>query len=283
MHIDLSDTLIESVLPNAIRPVKGEVSLADRVAPYVNDAVRWLESLILGTTPLSAQPITDMAQRAAVMRAVITAIPALDLVATPTGFGVIKSNNVAPASKERIERLVRQLSSNLDDILIQLQETCLTCDDWREASPGKWYCATFLQSLRDAVQFRSGKDLYTTFSTARGLAEKFEAALSENYLGLDLMSTLRTGYSDGTFDKSHTVISLIRSASLRYVSRHYKDDPCRCPDDHEVWHAARAILSVLPNFPDLDCIREEEMRAGFSAQNPLRISQNPHRTGGYFF
>lgn len=288
MQISLTDALIESVLPNNMISVGEEVSLASRVEPYVKDAIRWLESLILGTTPLTAQPITDIAQRAAVMRAVITAIPSLDLVVTPTGFGVIRSNNLTPASKERIERLIKQLSSNLDELLMQLQEQCIKEQEWRQSSPGKWYCATFLQSLRDAVQFKSNKDLYTTYSTARALAERFEAALSESYLGYDLMATLRTGYSDGTYDKSHTVISLIRTAAIRYVSRHYKDDPYRCPDDHELWHAARAILSILPQYPDLDYIYESEKDTPCHTLPSCdrchgTDSPNHRRTGGYFF
>lgn len=278
MDIKLTDSLIQSILPHSVVTVEGESSLAERIEPYLPDSLRWLQSLITGDTVLSDEH-TLLATRAAVMRAVINAIPALDLVVTPSGFAVTRSNNMSPASKERIERLISQLSSNLDELLMQLQEVCMSYPQWRQSSPGKWYCSTFLNSLRDAVPLKTNKDLYTTYSAARGLAIRFENALAEMYLGFDLMDTLRSGYADGTYDASHTIISLIRLAVSRYVSKHFKEDPYRCPDILELWHAARAILSNLPRFPELDSIYELERQTHL-----YQPKQQPgKRSGGFFF
>lgn len=44
-----------------------------------------------------------------------SAIPHLDIILTPNGFGIVNNSNIAPASKERVERLINSLLDNLDN------------------------------------------------------------------------------------------------------------------------------------------------------------------------
>lgn len=61
-----------------------------------------------------------------IARAYFEAIPHLDLVLTSTGFGIVSNNNVAPASKERVESLRDQMSllyqRYLEDVILSLRE-----------------------------------------------------------------------------------------------------------------------------------------------------------------
>lgn len=293
----LTDALIESVLPNNLISVEGEATLSTRLAPYYATSLRWLQTSLLGTLELSEEH-REIATRAAVIRALVTAIPALDLVATPTGFGVVSTTNMSPASKERVERLISRLSANLEDALIELQETCLTYPEWRAALPGKWYCGSFFTSLRDALPFRtltassgagsapsastsSGHtqpDIINLHSMVRGHVSDFERALEEEYLGTPLTTKLLAGYIDGTYDKSHPIVSMIRTAATRYVTAHWKADLYRCPDSHEVWHLARPILTKLKSYPNLHGIWQKTMSRRFHVE-PFRNT----RPGGYFF
>lgn len=278
MKIDpITDTLIESVLPNNLISVEGEATLSTRIAPYLDEACHWLETMILGSLELSPEH-QEIAARAALTRAVITAIPSLDLVVTPTGFGVVNTTNMSPASKERVERLIKQLSANLDDTLIRLQEICITYEEWRTSLPGRWYCGSFLASLRDTLPFRTDKDLFTTHSIVRGHVSTFERTLEEEYLGTPLITKLLTGYLDGTYDSAHPVISMIRAAATRYVAARCKSDPTRCPDPHETWHLARPILAKIESYPDLHQIWQQTMSSRFHVE-PFRNT----RPGGYFF
>ena len=57
-------------------------------------------------------------RRAVYATAAYNALPTLDLVATPNGFGVVSNNNIAPASKERVAALresLRQYKSDCKD------------------------------------------------------------------------------------------------------------------------------------------------------------------------
>ena len=49
-----------------------------------------------------------------------TAIPSLDLVLTPNGFGIVNTTTIVPASKERIERLQLSIESLRDTVIEQL-------------------------------------------------------------------------------------------------------------------------------------------------------------------
>ena len=57
-------------------------------------------------------------RRAVYATAAYNALPTLDLVATPNGFGVVSNNNIAPASKERVAAFresLRQYKSDCKD------------------------------------------------------------------------------------------------------------------------------------------------------------------------
>ena len=56
----------------------------------------------------------------------LESVPFLDVVSTNTGFGVVRTNTVAPASKERVEALIaacRSAANDYMDILLQFLET----------------------------------------------------------------------------------------------------------------------------------------------------------------
>ena len=56
------------------------------------------------------------AKKYVALDAYATAIPQLDLVLTNTGFGVVSNQNVAPASSDRVARLLERVLRSKDDI-----------------------------------------------------------------------------------------------------------------------------------------------------------------------
>ncbi len=274
MEIQLTEELVQSVLPNTLITVDEEFPLSARIEPYVKDSIRWIESLVIGDVELPPE-LEEMAVRAVIIRAVIHAIPAMDLVVTPSGFGVVSSQNLAPASKERIERLIDSLSSSLNEQILLLQEKCVNCEDWRNSDRGRWYCSTFLPFLAD-VSYQSKDDIYEVYKIARGLAEKIESMIAEEYIGFELMNSLRSGFYDCTYDMSVPVISALRTGIHRYVSQHMRKDPYRCPDDHEAWHLAESILIHIKRDPVLFHVWK------CTFKNGLKPFKNT-RKGGYFF
>lgn len=66
-------------------------------------------------TPEEEERYTELLNAAVAYNVAYIMVPQLDLVATPTGFGVVSNNNVAPASAHRVEALremLRKWASN---------------------------------------------------------------------------------------------------------------------------------------------------------------------------
>lgn len=141
----------EACVPSAIDPESG---LFDRVQPFLETADLMLRTGLLGDdlytfltdafspssgassdgAPLSPasdfrQPATlDMiansVQHYIINRAMVLAIPQLDLILTSSGFGVVSSSQIAPASRDRVETLRRSCDRAAlywrDTLLLQL-------------------------------------------------------------------------------------------------------------------------------------------------------------------
>ena len=102
----------------------------DAIQPYVETAQMDLTVNLLGAdlnTALIALPSDNgtrqVANRLLAMIAFHAAIPFVDLVQTANGFAVVSNSNLAPASKERVERLITWCEmqiDNLSDLLVKL-------------------------------------------------------------------------------------------------------------------------------------------------------------------
>ena len=92
--------------------------------PYVETAQMYLTINLLGTdlnTALIALQETEgtriIANKLLAVSAYHAAIPFVDLQQTPNGFAVVSNNNLAPASKERVERLITWCEMQIDGLI----------------------------------------------------------------------------------------------------------------------------------------------------------------------
>ena len=106
-------------VPNVLKSVQGETLLFDKIAPHLEVAETWLTTTFLSEAVLAELPTRDAnnkllhyARMAVAAEAMLHAVPQLDLVLTPNGFGVVSNTNIAPASKERVERLLLSLEKS---------------------------------------------------------------------------------------------------------------------------------------------------------------------------
>lgn len=136
--------MLRAYLPNTVFEVEGETPLFDKVLPHIERAEAWFGDTFLeheavradgsslsgvaATADLLADiahgngPATllGMCREVVAYQALMDAVPTLDLVLTPNGFGVVSNSNVAPASKERVERLLAALEKCRDDAIDRL-------------------------------------------------------------------------------------------------------------------------------------------------------------------
>ncbi len=78
--------------------------------------------------------LLKLCQRIIAVEAFVKSIPEMDIVLTDAGFGVISNQDVAPASKERVQKLIESLSARLDESKDRLVTYLMKSErysDWR--------------------------------------------------------------------------------------------------------------------------------------------------------
>lgn len=270
---NLTSDTIGKYIPNVMTEVAGEKPLADKLAPYVESAKLWLESEYLGTDDFLSDAHNDFALKIIVAKAFADAVPSLDLIVTPTGMAVINTDNLAPASKERVERLISSLRDYVRVNVALLLDICRTYETWRQSERGRYFGASFINSPADYESIDALKDF--SYGEVRFRCVIAEAELADRYLGRKLMASLRNDFNCGALSKSHALISAIRSAVLALIVPS-KDKVMI--DQNRLWHVARPILNELNYYPDLKELWASEMGDKFASQSFVNNVK-----GGFYF
>lgn len=116
--IEIDKNTFERVVP-AFKTPTGEVF--KKVERFVTEAAAEWDSVMVEGAKLSVV-IEEKLKVAICSRAAYNAMPHLDLVLTPTGFGIVSNQNTAPASKERVGALREQLridASEMEDDVME--------------------------------------------------------------------------------------------------------------------------------------------------------------------
>ncbi len=268
MKIDSIDyDYIRKSIPNVILEVEGEIPLADKLAPWIRSAKDWIESEYIGPDDFLNEADNARAIYIVVMKAFADAVPSLDLVVTPTGFGVVSTDSVAPASKDRVNRLVESIRSQIDAEIDTLLEFCRQYPEWRSSERGKYFCATFLSSIRDCR-----KMVFDSYDQMRRQAMHVESLMEERYFGHNLITRLRDEYNSRKPYAYHDLAQQVRSAVLDVV---YRSDATL---ENALWLYCRPIIEMIGRYPDYYDIWHDEMGSRFQ---PERFNNNIK--GSYFF
>lgn len=143
MLINDNDTL-KKYVPNTLKAVAGELSLFDKIQYHLLQAEQWLTDTFVSSETMSRirsysnnTPLLHYCRIITAAEAMRHAVPQLDLILTPNGFGIVSNQNIAPASKERIERLLLSLSKSSATMRLPLSSPCfrmLTIGQLRSSS-----------------------------------------------------------------------------------------------------------------------------------------------------
>lgn len=213
MILITNDETLRRFMPNAFATVKGETPLFDKVAPWLMASEQWLVENICGADTLAEIVALDdmnvvkmLASQIVVSDAMRCAIPSLDLVLTPNGFGIVSNTNVAPASKERIERLIASLLDTRDNCIEQLLTQLRTFSTWKVSEQCRWFTATLFPNL-DLVSLCGIKEhRWEKYTELRSKVLDIEDSLAEEYFSHELMNVLRSEAVADTPNESYAWI-----------------------------------------------------------------------------
>lgn len=270
---------IRSFIPNVLHEVEGEELLSDKMLPWIQFAESWLYEHIIGRGFELPEELERNAMKIIVNKAYALAIPSLDLSLTPAGFSVVNTEGRAPASKERVERLIKSLNdfvdANLPPFLISLSKI----EEWRKTGRASFWFSTFMYGLYDAQDMRREEDLLTNYMKMREIALQFQTDIAHEYLGKDVIrELLGAAYTEEPESQKYIIWQMVHRAELRYVASHLLSDKIKCPDEHELWHLMQPIILQIRNSPELFDMWNAEMGDQFD----VRPFQNKKK-GGYFF
>lgn len=279
MKLNLDNAALRKLIPNVIHEVEGEDSLLDKLQPWLDSERTLLEWTLLGDNFEPEGEIRNLALKIIVSRAFASAVPSLDLTLSPAGFAVISTEGRAPASKERVERLIASLNSSADANTVVLRAMLNSVPEWTESNIGRVYRSVCIPDFDDVRAFvRDGRDLIRTATRMRQLAKYFEGSLARNFLGAGILKDVHDNFPAGSDEGLKTVYAAIRDADFRYIEAHFDDSEIGHPDEHELWHLAEPVIYAVRLFPELRERWEREMGAAVNVK-PFKNS----RKGGFWF
>ena len=217
-----NDETLRHYMPNVFAVVKGETSLFDKVAPFLNSAEQWLITnfcslktfnVICGYTDDNPTKVT--ARRIAVCEALRNAVPSLDLVLTPNGFGVVSNQNIAPASKERVARLVTSLAEQRDDLLELFITMLVGASKWKESEQYGFFSASLFPNIDLASLCGCNSNRWEKYLELRPKAIDIEDSLAEEFFSPELMYKFRLAVIGGSV--SATAEPIVRGIKAQVV------------------------------------------------------------------
>ena len=258
-----NDDTLRQYLPNVFATVKGEVSLFDKVKVDIDLAENWVIETFVSTKTFDAicgyaddKPIKVITAKLIASEALRRAIPSLDLVLTPNGFGVVSNQNVAPASKERVDRLIGSLAEFRDDCIANLLPLLSRESDWLSSVQALFFGETLFPDLAITDQVKGTGSKWERYLELRPKILDIEASLAEEYFSPELMARLR----NEVLRRTHTadlarvinairgqVVDLLNGGSIRMKDMIDVVNHIRCnPDLFPEWHDSETAKLYAP-------------------------------------
>ena len=182
---------LTALLPNIAVTVKGETPLIDKLVPFLNTAEQWVADTFLSSAMLAdigsrydTDTLRAITTQVVVYEAFRRALPHLDVVLTPNGFGIVSNANIAPASKERIERLQSSLLINRDAAIHQLLTLLCKQQGWLATEQAEFFRGTMFSNLKHGQSLQDYLEM-------REKLIPLEEHIATQYLSMELLSTLQ--------------------------------------------------------------------------------------------
>ena len=195
--INDNDTL-KKYVPNTLKEVAGEKSLFDKIQFQLILAEQWLTDTFVSPGTMSrirtysdSTPLLHFCRIVTAAEAMLHAVPQLDLILTPNGFGIVSNQNIAPASKERIERLLLALEKIRDDALQTIQPLLIEAHQWVACDQYYFFASTMFPTLDVVHDLGYHEHIWTKYLEIRNQLIIIEEKLAREYFSDSLMETLR--------------------------------------------------------------------------------------------
>ena len=138
INLEINKVKFDAAVPAAKEP-QGYVFA--RMEPFINEEIELISANLLGDVGIEAansEPegrLSKLIISIACQKAFAEKMRSLDLVITPTGFGVVSTNDTAPASKMRVDALDGELRVSILRHKGFLMSELFKVDGWYQQAP----------------------------------------------------------------------------------------------------------------------------------------------------
>ena len=256
MKLITSEESIRKYIPNVLVSVKGEVPLIDKLTPFLDLAEEWLSHTFTSEATLDtivgypdSSVIKIYACKVVVCEAFKNAVPSLDLVLTPNGFGIVNNSNVVPASKERVNRLIDSLEAERDNAIRLLLSSLPGDASWITSNQCAYFSATMFPNLDICDYLGCGNRQWRKYQEIRPSILEIEEHIATQFLGTEQLDVFRKEAMSPS-STSYLMKSVIRSLRA-YEAQVLKNklstsEPSVCTPPT----ALVSIVNTIRNHPD---------------------------------
>ena len=202
MKLITTDEQLRLLIPNVLATVEGEPTLIEKLYPYLESAEQWVMDTFVPEAIFAEIAEADSSgpgerfrfplEKLVACHAYMTAIPSLDLVLTPNGFGIVSNQTVVPASRERVGALIASLESQRDAAIEALILRLSSRSDWQQSEPGKYFAATMFPFLSLCRRLAIREHIWDSYQQLRERLIKIESVLADTYFSQEQMQVFRS-------------------------------------------------------------------------------------------
>ena len=158
MELEITKQDFERAVPAAREPkgrsfdvledaIKTELSYLEE--QYLGDiGAQAVEAAAMPSASPNGLALLHTVKQLACIRAFLSEMRSLDLVLTATGFGVVSTNDTAPASKQRVDALDGQLRRKERLLLGTLLERLFRVPGWNQQVQRLWHVPTLFYNIQ---------------------------------------------------------------------------------------------------------------------------------------
>lgn len=201
MKIITTDEQLRLLIPNVLATVEGEPTLIEKLYPYLETAEQWAIDTFVSEAIFNEiaednsegpnERFRFPLEKLVACHAYMTAIPSLDLVLTPNGFGIVSNQNVVPASRERVDTLITSLESQRDASIEALVLRLSSRSDWQQSEQGQYFATTMFPFLNICRRLAIREHIWESYQQLHERLIKIENVLADTYFSQEQMQVFR--------------------------------------------------------------------------------------------
>lgn len=181
-------------------------------------------------------------------RAYADTVPHLDLILTSTGFGVVSNENVAPASAERVQRLLKALEVSACRAHDALLHALLMFPEWRDSDQARGLLSSLFWNNAHFFMLGLSEPTASQIAQLRPKIVFAEAELA-SFISPEMSACLLKSMRHP--DENTTLMYSVMSSCRRYVAAHVAGDSAGMGRlRHAVLELLTAHAEELPAFRD---------------------------------